>query len=88
MLQNMHGLHTTVIDGKTVTHKQPMIYVSGLFQGSQLNWAASIKEAYAKYMVVEKLSFYLADTTIILSSDHLPLKRFLQKTILNAEVNN
>ena len=34
-------------------------YVSGLFRGSQLNWAALTKEAYAIYMSVKKLSFYL-----------------------------
>ena len=30
----------------------------------------------------------MADATITLWSDHLPLKRFLQKTALNAKVNN
>ena len=39
-------------------------------------------------MAVKKLSFYLADAIIILWRDHLPLGRFLQKTTLNATVNN
>ena len=30
----------------------PIAYVSGLFRGSQLNWAALTKEAYAIYMSV------------------------------------
>ena len=35
---------------KTVYH--PVSYISGLFRGSQLNWAALTKEAYAIYMSV------------------------------------
>ena len=42
--------HTLVIDGKETTTKHPVAYVSGLFCGSQLNWAAMTKEAYAIYM--------------------------------------
>ena len=40
-------LHTTKIEGKTITTDHPVAYVSGLFRGSQLNWAALTKEAYA-----------------------------------------
>ena len=50
--------HTTVIDGKSVTTDHPVAFVSGLFRGSQLNWAALTKEAYTIYMSVKKLSFY------------------------------
>ena len=32
----------------------PITYVSGLFRGSQLNWAALTKEAYAIYLSVRK----------------------------------
>ena len=66
----------------------PVTYVSGLFRGSQLNWAALTKEAYAIYMSVKKLSFYLDSARITVHSDHLPLKRFLEKNTLNAKVNN
>ena len=66
----------------------PVAYVSGLFRGSQLNWAALTKEAYAIYMSVEKLAFYLTDADVLLKSDHLPLKKFLQKNTLNNKVNN
>ena len=50
--------------------------MSGLLRGNQLNWAAFPKEAYAIYMSVKKLSFYLHDADITLRSDHLPVKRF------------
>ena len=66
----------------------PVAYVTGLFRGSQLNWAALTKEAYAIYMSVKKLSFYLDSARITVRSDHLPLKRFLEKNTLNAKVNN
>ena len=47
-----------------------------LFQGSHLNWAALTKEAYVVYTTVKKLPFYVADATIIIWSDHLPMKEF------------
>ena len=39
-------------------------------------------------MSVKKLSFYLIDAEITLRSDHLPLKKFLLKNMLNSKVNN
>ena len=51
----------------------PITYVSGLFRGSQLNWATLTKEAYAIYMSVKKLSFYIDTAKITVRSDHLPL---------------
>ena len=80
--------HTSMVEGKKVTTDHPVAYVSGLFRGSQLNWAALTKEAFAIYMSVKKLSFYLTDADILLKSDHLPLKKFLQKNTLNNKVNN
>ena len=80
--------HTTVIDGKSTTTDHPVTFVSGLFRGSQLNWAALMKEAFAIYMSVKKLSFYLTVATILLRSDHKPLEKFLQKNTLNSKVNN
>ena len=66
----------------------PIAYVSGLFRGSQLNWAALTKEVYAIYMSVKKLSFYLDSARITVRSDHLPQKKFLEKNTMNAKVNN
>ena len=76
--------HTTDIDGKSVNTDHPVAFVSGLFRGSQLDWATLMKEAFAIYMSVKKLSFYLDQAEIILRSDHLPLERFLQKNTLNS----
>ena len=80
--------HTLIVDGKTVTMDHPVSYVSGLFHGSQLNWAALTKEAYAIYMSIKKSTFYLTGHEITLRSDHLPLKKFLRKMTLNNTVNN
>ena len=66
----------------------PITYVSGLFRGSQLNWATLTKEAYAIHMSVKKLSFYIDTAKITVKSDHLPLKKFLEKNTLNSKVNN
>ena len=62
--------------------------MSGLFCGSQMNWACLTKEAYAIYMSIKKLTCYLEDVDIMLRSDHLPLKKFLVKNTLNSKVNN
>ena len=40
------------------------------------------------YMSVKKLSCYLDMAKITIRSDHLPLKRFLEKSTLNSKVNN
>ena len=66
----------------------PVTYISGLFRGSQLNWATLTKEAYAIYMSVKKLSFYIDTAKNTVKSDHLPLKKFLEKNTLNSKVNN
>ena len=66
----------------------PITYVSGLFKGLQLNWAALTKEAYAIYMVARKLDYYLREAETTIRSDHLPLKTFLLKNTKNDKVNN
>ena len=66
----------------------PICYVSGQFRGSQINWTALTKEAYAIYMAVRCLSFYITDANVSVRSDHLPLKKFLQKQTMNSKVNN
>ena len=80
--------YTHDIEGKTVNILHPISYQSGLFKGSQLNWACLTKEAYAIYMSIKKLDYYLVDADIILRSNHLPLKKFLNKNTLNSKVNN
>ena len=79
---------THQIEGKEVKILHPITYMSGLFRGSQMNWACLTKEAYAIYMSIKKLAYYLEDADITLRSDHLPLKKFLAKNTLNSKVNN
>jgi transposase InsO family protein len=74
--------------GKIKKILHPITYMSGLFKGSQQNWAALTKEAYAIYMSIKKLTYYLEDAETTLRSDHLPLKKFLEKNTLNSKVNN
>ena len=79
---------THAIEEKEVKILHPITYMSGLFRGSQMNWACLTKEAYAIYMSIKKLTYYLEDVDITLRSDHLPLKKFLAKNTLNSKVNN
>ena len=78
----------TTIDGKSTTTDHPVAFVSGLFRRSQLNLAALTEEAFAIYMSVKKLSFYLTEAQILLRSDHKPLVKFLLKNMLNSKANN
>ena len=79
---------THMFEEKETKLLHPIIYMSGLFRGSQLNWACLTKEADAIYMSTKKLTYYLEDADVTLRSDHLPLKKFLAKNTLNSKVNN
>ena len=76
------------MEGQEVKILHPITYMSVLFRGSQMNWACLTKEAYAIYMSIKKLAYYLEDADITLRSDHLPLRKFLAKNTLNFKVNN
>ena len=39
-------------------------------------------------MSVKKLSFYIDTTKVTVKSDHLPLKKYLEKNTMNSKVNN
>ena len=80
--------HRSVLNCKETTTKHPVAYISGLFHGSQLNWAAMTKEVYAIYMTVKKCTFYITGHDVTLKSDHLPLNKFLKQMTLNNTVNN
>ena len=79
---------THISEGKEIKILHPIMFMSGLFRGSQINWACLTKEAYAIYMSIKKLTYYLEDVDVTLRSDHLPLKKFLAKNTLNSKVNN
>ena len=79
---------THMLEGKEIKLLHPITYMSGLFRGSQLKWACWTKKAYAIYMSIKKLTFYLEDADVTLRSDHLPLKKVLAKNTLNSKVNN
>ena len=79
---------THQIEEKEVKILHPITYMNGLFHGSQMNWACLTKEAYAIYMSIKKLAYYLEDADIMLRNDHLSLKKFLAKNTLNSKVNN
>ena len=71
---------------KEIQH--PITYISGLFRGPQINWAALVKEAYAIYMSTRKLDYYLDEVVMTIRSDHLPLKKFLEHKTKNSKVDN
>ena len=66
----------------------PVTYVRWTFQRKSTQLGSPYKGSIHTYMSVKKLSFYLDSARITVHSDHLPLKRFLEKNTLNAKVNN
>ena len=76
--------YTGILTQHSNSTDHPIMYISGLFRGSQLNWATLTKEAYAIYMSVKKLSFYINTAKITVKSNHLPLKKFLEKNTMNS----
>ena len=76
------------LDKKGKAKNHPICYVRGQFRESQLNWAALTKEAYAIYISVRRLGFYVTDAEVTIRSNHLPLKKFLNKQTMNSKVNN
>ena len=79
--------YTLYIDASKYT------YTSVLTQHSDgtdhpIIWATLTKEAYAIYMSVKKLSFYINTAKVTVKSGHLPLKKFLEKNTMNSKVNN
>ena len=79
-LDGRECLHKNIWARKAKQRKHPICYVSGQFRGSQLNWAALTKEAYAIYMSVKRLSFYVTDAEVTIRSDHLPSEKVLKYT--------
>ena len=77
-----------ILDGKETEIYHSVTYVSGLFRGRQINWAALVKEAYAIYMAARKLHYYISNADTTIRSDHMPLRKFLLKNTKNATVNN
>ena len=75
-------------DDKGKLKNHPICYMSDQFCRSQLNWAALTKEAYAIYMSVKRLSFYITNAEVTIRSNHLPLKKFFNKQTMNSKVNN
>ena len=55
---------THILEEKETKLLFPITYKSGLFRGSQLNWTCLTKEAYAIYMSIKKLTYYLEDADI------------------------
>ena len=64
--------------GKEYKINHPITFASGLFKGSQINWAALTKEAFAIYSSIKKLSYYLEDADIVLRSDHFLTEKYSQ----------
>ena len=72
-------------DDKGKKKQHPICYVSSQFRGSQQNWAALMKEAYAIYISVRKLSFYIMDAEVTIKCDHLPFKEILAESNIKCQ---
>ena len=59
-------------DGTKLNVTHPITYQSGTFQGSQKNWSTLTKEAYAIYISLCKMVFYLKEVHIMVRCDLAP----------------
>ena len=66
----------------------PVVYASKQFHGSQKYWPALVKEAYAVYSAVKRLSYYITGGVVHLRCDHLPLAKFLERNTGSEKVNH
>ncbi len=64
------GVLSQLSDDNTL---HPVAYFSTAFKGSQRNWAAISKEAFALVLAIRHWHVYLAGTSFVLNSDHNPL---------------
>ena len=76
------------IEGDRIKILKPIQYLSGLFHGSQVNWATLTKEAFAIYRSVTKNAYYLDGAFCTIMTDHKPIKNFLERKTNNPKVNN
>ena len=74
--------NTHMVERKEVKLLHPITYMSGLFRGSHMNWACLTKEAYAIYISIKKLTYYLEDAGITLRSEQLPFKEISSQEYL------
>ena len=58
------------------------------FVATQCNYAALVREAFAIYMSIKRLSFNLQDVECTILCDCKPLEQFLKGNTENSEVNN
>ena len=65
----------------------PVAYFSTALQGSQLNWSATEKEAYASVTAVQHWHAYLAGNHFTLHSDHNPLTRLRDSKNLHRKIS-
>ena len=65
-----------------------IVYHSGSFQGSQLNWSCFVKEAAAIFKAILQMPFYLTDSQVLIHSDHRPLQKFIYGLTANERVND
>ena len=79
---------THIFEEKEIKILHPITYMSVLFRGSQINWACLTKEAYAIYMSIKKLMYYLERCRYNFEKWPFTIKEILAKNTLNSKVNN
>ena len=57
---------------------EPVAYLSGNFDKTQVKWNIMEKEAYAIYKSAKRFAFYITGAKTTVFSDHKPLKNFFE----------
>ena len=66
----------------------PIVFHSGSFAGSAVNWSAFTKEAAVIFKAILRMTFYLMDSDVIVHTDCKLLKKFIEAVTANSRVND
>ena len=75
-------------NGKLYINYHPIMYQSGTFTLSQINWSTLVKEVYAIMMLFHKIAFCLHGVEVVIRLDHAPLQKLIKNKTTNVLTQN
>ena len=68
--------------------EKPIQFISKKLSKAQTKWPVIEREAFAIFYALQKLDFYLHNSTFVIRTDHLPLKYIFESPMTNKKVHN
>ena len=73
---------TQVCEGE----EKPIFYLSHKLSRTQCKWSVVEKEAFAIHFALQKLDYYLHNSSFVIRTDHKPLKYLLESPMQNKKI--